>query len=567
MAENFVKQIDSNYDTETNVYNSIFEQYEHVIMQSLITSFGLDFLVRDQHGGDVDTIHNVRQIGKDEQMGYKNNRNEEAYNNRGVYDEKMKLNYHDTNPYFTTKKSKARQEYNEHGILIKDVYTNKDLRYTKASAVPKDLRVELDHVVECKGIHEDRGRVLSELNGIDLANSDENLAWTNKSLNSSMGKWAERKNAKWKKEHGCDAPLSEVDMEAYIREGGFDNYLKNHPEINIDDPEATKKRMIEQYRKSRKAYNEKINRAYYTSSAFFKDTAKAAGKVGVVMGLRQVLGLVFSEIWFAVRNEIKHGKECGKGLFNSIASGIKTGLENAKLKYKELWHKFIEGAVGGVLASLTTTLCNIFFTTAKNVVRIIRQSWASLVEATKILLFNPDFLPFGERFRAAAKIIATGASVVAGTMVGDLIAKTGVVAIPVVGDIVQTFCATLVTGILSCSLLYLLDRNSAINKIVQVLNSIPTVDDIVVYYRTQSRLLEEYCAKLMDIDLATFQKEAQFYGEAVSILEDAANEQELNFALRTVCKRLEISSPIGNHGDMNSFMADPNSKLKFCSDV
>ena len=197
-------------------------------------------------------------------------------------------------------------------------------------------------------------------------------------------------------------------------------------------------------------------------------------------------------------------------------------------------------------------------------VRIIRQSWASLVEATKILLFNPDFLPFGERFRAAAKIIATGASVVAGTMVGDLIAKTGVAAIPVVGDIVQTFCGTLVTGILSCSLLYLLDRNSAVNKIVQVLNSIPTVDDIVVYYRTQARLLEEYCAKLKGIDLAAFQKEVQSYSEAVSILEDAANEQELNFALRTVCKRLEISSPIGNHKDMGSFMTDPNSKLKFC---
>lgn len=564
MADNFVKQIDANYDTETNVYNSIFEQYERVVIQSLITSFGLDFLVRDQHGGDVDTVHNVRQIGMDEQMKYKNKKNEEAYNNRGVYDEQMKLDYHDTNPNFTTKKSKARQEYNEHGTLIKDVYTNKDLRYTKASAVPKDLRVELDHVVECKGIHEDRGRILSGLNGIDLANSDENFAWTNKSLNSSMGKWAERKNAKWKKEHGCDAPLSEVDMEAYIREGGFDNYLKNHPEINIDDPEATKERMLEQYRKSRKAYEKKINRAYYTSSAFFKDTAKAAGKVGVAMGLRQALGLFFSEIWFAVRDEIKQGKEDGKALFNSIASGVKKGVKNAKLKYKELWHKFLEGAVGGVLASLTTTLCNIFFTTAKNLVRIIRQSWASLVEATKILLFNPDFLPFGERFRAAAKIIATGASVVAGTMVGDLIAKTGVAAIPVVGDIVQTFCGTLVTGILSCSLLYLLDRNSAVNKIVQVLNSIPTVDDIVVYYRTQARLLEEYCAKLMDIDLATFQKEAQSYNEAVSILEDAANERELNFALRTVCKRLEINSPIGNHKDMDSFMADPNSKLKFC---
>ena len=65
MAENFVKQIDGSFDTKANVYNSIFEEYERVVIQSLITSFGLDFLVRDQHGGDVDTIHNVRQIDKD----------------------------------------------------------------------------------------------------------------------------------------------------------------------------------------------------------------------------------------------------------------------------------------------------------------------------------------------------------------------------------------------------------------------------------------------------------------------------------------------------------------------
>lgn len=51
MAENFVKQIDGSYDAEANVYNSIFEQYERIVIQSLITSFGLDFLVSDQHGG------------------------------------------------------------------------------------------------------------------------------------------------------------------------------------------------------------------------------------------------------------------------------------------------------------------------------------------------------------------------------------------------------------------------------------------------------------------------------------------------------------------------------------
>ena len=45
------------------------EQYEKVIIDSIITSFGLDFLIRDQYGGDVDTIHNVRKIGQDELMG------------------------------------------------------------------------------------------------------------------------------------------------------------------------------------------------------------------------------------------------------------------------------------------------------------------------------------------------------------------------------------------------------------------------------------------------------------------------------------------------------------------
>lgn len=36
---------------EDNVCESIFKQYERVVVESLITSFGLDFIVRDQHGG------------------------------------------------------------------------------------------------------------------------------------------------------------------------------------------------------------------------------------------------------------------------------------------------------------------------------------------------------------------------------------------------------------------------------------------------------------------------------------------------------------------------------------
>lgn len=523
MAENFVKQIDDNYDVETNVYNSIFQQYERIVIQSLISSFGLDFLVQDQYGGDVDTIHNVRQIGKDKEMTYKNKRNEEDYNNRGDF---SRVPFETSGTNFQKIKKAARDQFKNDYRPLKDEYTGKDIYFYAPS---DDIQASLDHIIAAKEVHDDKGRVLSGLDSVSLADSSDNFAWTNNSLNKSL------------------------------QYDSAEDYIAKHPELD----EQTKQNILEKDRAARKVYNEKINRAYYTSPAFFKDTAKAAGKVGIAMGLRQALGLVFTEIWFSVRDEIKQGKKDGKALFRSIASGIKKGYENAKLRYKELWQKFIEGAVGGVLASLTTTLCNIFFSTAKNIVRIIRQSWASLVEATKILLFNPDFLPFGERFRAAAKIIATGASVVVGTLVGDLIAKTGIGAIPVVGDIVQTFCATLVTGIMSCSLLYLLDRNSVVNKIVQLLNSIPTIDDIVVYYRKQAQLLEEYCAKLMDINLEKFKKEVESYRDAVFIIENANNQQELNFALRTVYKKLEIASPFGHHKDIASFMSDPNSKLKF----
>lgn len=83
----FSDKLDYSYiDTKKNALQSLFESYEKVIIESLIQSFGLDFLINDQHGGDVDTIHNVRMIGKDPQMNYKNSKNAQAKENNGPYD-------------------------------------------------------------------------------------------------------------------------------------------------------------------------------------------------------------------------------------------------------------------------------------------------------------------------------------------------------------------------------------------------------------------------------------------------------------------------------------------------
>ena len=105
-------------EPDEDVFKGIWEQYERVIIRSLITSFGLDFLVKDQHGGDVDTVHNVRQIGNDPNMKYKNKQNETDYEKREKYDTHA---YHN-DPRFKEKKRQAKQDYDTNGIKQEDGY-------------------------------------------------------------------------------------------------------------------------------------------------------------------------------------------------------------------------------------------------------------------------------------------------------------------------------------------------------------------------------------------------------------------------------------------------------------
>lgn len=527
MPQSYAMAVGTGYQPAPDepVLDSLFSQYERVIVESLLTSFGLDMFIRDQHGGDVDTIHNVRQIGTDPQMQYKNARNAAAYEERGSYNPHS---YHGGDSRYRDTIHNARQGTNTGTIT--DAYTGGEVAFSKAA--PSDKKASLDHVVAAKEIHDDRGRVLAGLKGEDLANAPENLRFTNQSLNSSMGA---------------------TDIEAY---------LEAHPEL----PQKQKERMLKEYYKAKKAYEDKVNRAYYTSSAFRRDMAMAAASTAVKMGLRQMAGFAFAEIWFAIKEEFQ--KAAGQGirdlgiLLTNIGNGIKRGLENLKTKYKELWAKLAKGALAGVLSSVTTTLCNIFFTTAKNVVRLIRQTYASLVEACKILFINPDNLPFGQRMKAAAKVLAAGASVVIGTIVQEAIQKTPVGTIPVVGDVISVFCGTAVTGIMTCSLLYFLDHSEMIQKLVGFLDNLHFMDAEVDYFRSQAAYFEAFAAELENIDLEKFRMEITTYRTLADNLEVARTEVELNAALRNAVEAIGVTIPWGE-GDFNSFMLDRSRTLVF----
>ncbi len=171
---NFVGELELNDAPIEDAYESIFDQYEKVVIQALATSFGLDFLVQDRYGGDVDTVHNVRKIGKDPNMEYKNKQNADDYANRGDYDSSA---YHKDKRYV---KINARETAKKEEGKLKDSYTGEK--------VARNAKMDLDHAISAKEIHDDPGRVLAEIDGEELANCEENLNPTDRSINRSMGK-------------------------------------------------------------------------------------------------------------------------------------------------------------------------------------------------------------------------------------------------------------------------------------------------------------------------------------------------------------------------------------------
>ena len=514
-------------DPENNVFADIWKQYERVVLHSLITSFGLDFLVHDQHGGDVDTVRGVRA------GVYKNPDNAAAYQARGDYDGHA---YH-ADPRYLGKAKAAKEAYNVDFTPIDDAYVpGRKLHFTTASSarhagetVGTLGRANLDHVVAAKEIHDDAGRILAGVDGVDLANSEYNLRWTNEALNKSKG---------------ADS------VETVIERG-----VKGEPL-----PDEVAERMRAEDKQAREHMDEEINRAYYSSARFLGDAALAACKRGVEMGIRQAVGFYFLEVWLACEEEFKGiDSHCEIGtVIAAIKTGVAKGSENALKNYKELFRNFGEGFIAGAMASVTTTLINIFITTDKNTIRYIRQASASIVQAGNILLINPNNLLVGEQLKAATIVLATGASVIAGTAVGDLIEKTPIYSIPEVGQFVQTFCSVLVSGLLSCTLLVMLDRSKFVNHIITEMNK---YQDASRSYALLAKDFARIAAELEGYDIRQFHIEVARYGDITTRIETAMDEEELECLMASAYTAFDIDMPWGD--DIDTFMSNPTNKLIF----
>ena len=364
--EEFSQEIDEEIrilKSLTKEKNESIEILEEVIIESL-GGYLVNENIRDTDGGMVDTIHNVRN-----RVEYKNPSNEKNYENREKYssDKYHKHeNYKNTN-YIYKKKKKERN--------LVDEYTGRKIN--------ENEKFDLEHVFSAKKIHEDPGRILSELDGVDLANRKDNLVATNSSTNRSKGS----KNP--------EMYASEIE---YKKNEMMEKLEKLKNKDNLTDKELKERKKLEKLidtdpkkikeasKKSSKDRESEINKKYYGGSKFRNDTLNAIKDKSIEVAIKRSI----TEIMITGNREfliyIKQNEKSNGNIFDFIGTLIRGFEKSVKKIFSELFailKKIIREINNNILETVITIIINIFSTTITGVIKTVREIIAMISDSEK----------------------------------------------------------------------------------------------------------------------------------------------------------------------------------------
>lgn len=490
------------------------DELEKTVVNSLVTSFGLDFLLfKDKLGGDVNTVHNVRQ------KVWATDQEKQLYEQRGAYADHA-ASYHQHENY---KATGARDKGLQQEGKLHDAYRSK----TMAAHEQRNL----DHVISASEIHDDAGRVLAELNGVALANQSSNLQTTHESINKSKKQTptAEyvRKLPDLIASHEAGLAKDSARLATMPRDTPEQSHRARELEDRIRkgqnkidalksiDTEA----MLAKDSAARKAYDAEVNQRYYTSSKFLGASASAACSAGWRMGTRQMLGMVVAEFWFELRSSLPHILEKLRGdfRFSVFLAQIKRTMrgiwKRLQARFKDFLTTFREGVFAGILSSVMTTLFNIFATTSKGMIKIIREMWGQLVKAIKLLAFNPEQLPFVELCKAVVTILNTGVAAVLGAIVYAEMAT--ICHFPFGGEL-AAFCGALVTGVVTLGLNYFILHSAVAGKVWDFVQGLMPHNGVVLKFQAVNAELDRYLGELARLEFNLDPSELEAFEDALS---------------------------------------------------
>ncbi|EGY00016.1 putative transmembrane protein [Nitrospirillum viridazoti Y2] len=425
--------------------SALIDSCQNECLQAVIRPFGVaKILFEDKVGGSVDTVHNVRN------EVFATGRAREKYKSNKKYDSHE---YHNHDNY--KKVNKENSTRLNRGI-VKDSYSGGEIIKGK---------MQLDHVISAHEIHDDAGRILAGLDGSALANVSGNLKPTSQTINGSKKDKSVAAYLKWLDD--TKIPTLAQDIARLEEAGNLSaekamELIKNKKKLKelqkIDRAQMTAADVA-----ARKYYNGKINKAYYTSGTFIKDTALTSVSSSGRLALHQAIGVLMEEFTRAAFAEMRdvwlHGFKNAMDV--SFLEALKERLSHIAARVQAKWRIAMDTAIGGgisgFLSNLITVLINTFTTTKAHVARLLREGALSLGRAFRTLAFPADGTSLAEAADAASKVLAAGL-ITGGGILLETALEHHVIVFGPLAPYVLSVGIGITTGLCTAFAIYMLDR-------------------------------------------------------------------------------------------------------------
>ncbi len=447
-AKEFLEQFKKDFNQER--FDKLIIDCRKEVINSIVTPFGLGKIIAayDKAGGNVTTVHNANNKDFIDFDG-------EKYK-KGVYAQQE--DEYNRNDYTNTKNSNGQQFAgngknsvgsnftkskmdNDNNVI--DAYTGKTQRADTTSP---------DHIESLSQYHKDGGFMQSNKQKADFGTDENNLALTDRSINQSMRDFSKEN---WK------------DKES-------EKGLKNKDKFGIDE-----EKLNNELKKAKEVKENHLPTNLEKGEYYLKNSASTGLNEGSKMGMQQAIGLVMTEFFTALFDEILDIYK--NGFSNGFEDDrffivLKDRLKNIALKIQAKWKNvaiaFKDGFLSGFISNLVTTAINMFVTTGKRVVRIIREGIFSLFKAIKMLIFPPENMTYEEAMHEAKKVVASGLIISLGVIAEqyiDTLIKGSVILEPF-SDILTTIFVGAITGLAVTMTVYYIDKKKndkdAIKKLI-----------------------------------------------------------------------------------------------------
>lgn len=397
-----IADLHDQYNSENITKTSIAIQ--DIILKQIILTFGLSRLQNglNKDGGFVTTKLNAR---------------------KSIYaKERDKYERKDYVPHAATKSMKnVKLKNTNNDGLIKDVYTGNHI---------EPGVVDVDHVISAKEIHNDYGFMLSKKQKAEIGADRDNFKTIHQSLNRSKG----------------SKSLAVFSVEK-----------------NLD------KRRINPIINKSKRFKEKHEPSLGDQAVYYtKNMTEAGIEQTLDVGKHALIGEI---IYSIIKNTLHEFTELLKKLkYTTISDYIKNTVDGLKQIFikvakdlKDIINNTMDAMASNFISVIITTIINIFVTTCKRVVRMIKEGVLFILKAANIIIFTPDGMTRSEAFDLAVKMISSGLIAISGIALEELIRDKIVACNPLlaasgIADHVAGFISGLITGLLIALVFSLLDK-------------------------------------------------------------------------------------------------------------